>query len=138
MVESFFIMCYRLVCSFVASLLICVLQRFAEGFGQGLENGFGQVFCGLRYLPTILVCWLSDAFGTRFSYLWQTKGHTLIQCWTYVFKAPLRYALVVCLHFIPPNHECFVNFYFKSEKCWRSYDISVSRQTVISERYMFM
>lgn len=41
------------------------------GFGQGV---------GLRYLPTILVCWLSDAFVTRFSYLWQTKGHTLIQC----------------------------------------------------------
>ena len=73
---SFFIMFYRLVCSFVASLLfVCFvgLQRVLVGFGE-------RFTCVLwfAYLPTILVCCLSDAFVTRFSYLWQTKGHTLI------------------------------------------------------------
>ena len=58
---------------YLCALLVC--RGFGAGFGAGLEQGFG-----LRYLPTILVCWLSDAFVTRFSYLWQTKGHTLIQC----------------------------------------------------------
>ena len=51
LVESFFIMCYRLVCSFVTNLFICVLQRFAECFEQGLENGFGQGFGVRIYLP---------------------------------------------------------------------------------------
>ena len=50
LVESFLIMFYRLVCSFVTNLLfVCFngLQRLE----QGLENGFGQGF-GLRiYLP---------------------------------------------------------------------------------------
>ena len=61
-------------------------SRGAGGLGvvvcRGFWAGFGELVCrgvcGVRYLPTILVCWLSDAFGTRFSYLWQTKGHTLI------------------------------------------------------------
>ena len=106
---SFFIMFYRLVCSFVTNLFICVFQRFA-GFGTRFGAGFDQAFW-FAYLPTILVCWLSDAFVTRFSYLWQTKGHTLIHSWTYLLKAPLRYALVVCLHFIPPNHEQMKKFY---------------------------
>ena len=51
-----------------------------QGLSHGLGQGVGQGVCGVRYLPTILVCWLSDAFGTRFSYLWQTKGHTLFHC----------------------------------------------------------
>ena len=78
LVESFFIMFYRLVCSFVASLLICVLHGLQRVWGRV----WGTVCQGFwfAYLPTILVCWLSDAFVTRFSYLWQTKGHTLIQC----------------------------------------------------------
>ena len=83
-----------------------VCRGFRAGFGTRLWSGFW-----FAYLPTILVCWLSDAFVTRFSYLWQTKGHTLIHSWTYLLKAPLRYALVVCLHFIPPNHEQMKKFY---------------------------
>ena len=35
---------------------ICVLQRFAEGLGHGLEHGFGQGVLWFAYLPTILVC----------------------------------------------------------------------------------
>ena len=96
---------------------------FGAGFVSRFGAGVGQGFVWFAYLPTILVCWLSDAFGTRSSYLWQTKGHTLFHCWTYVSKAPLRYALVVCLHFIPPNHEQMKKFYRQIRKYWRSYDI---------------
>lgn len=61
-------------------LLYHVLYWFAEGVAR-LSLGVVQCCAGLvwfAYLPTILVCCLSDAFVTRFSYLWQTKGHTLI------------------------------------------------------------
>ena len=52
-----------------------LVQALSHGLGQGVGQGF---MCVVRYLPTILVCWLSDAFGARFSFFWQTKGHTLI------------------------------------------------------------
>ena len=55
---------------------------FSSGVAR-LSLGVERCYAGLvwfAYLPTILVCWLSDAFVTRFSYLWQTKGHTLIHC----------------------------------------------------------
>lgn len=60
--------------SYLCALLVC------RGFWTGVGAGVGQGFVWFAYLPTILVCWLSDAFGTRFLFFWQTKGHTLIQC----------------------------------------------------------
>ena len=68
----------------VRTLTVC---RGCCGGYVGLQRVLGRAWntvlvrvLWFAYLPTILVCWLSDAFGTRFSYLWQTKGHTLIQC----------------------------------------------------------
>ena len=109
-------MCYRLVCSFVTNLLFVCLVGLQRGWGRGWNTVLVKGLVWFAYLPTILVCWLSDAFGTRFSYLWQTKGHTLFHCWTCFIKAPLRYALVVCLHFIPPNHEQMKRFYRQIRK----------------------
>ena len=67
----------RLVCSFVTNLLfVCFngLQRVE----QGLEHGVGQGLCGL--LNELVYANYPFAIGTRFSYLSQTKGHTLFHC----------------------------------------------------------
>ena len=54
-----------------AFLFVCFvgLQKFWAGFGERFWSGF---WCA--YLPTILVCWLSDAFGTRFHSFGKPRG----------------------------------------------------------------
>ena len=59
-----------------AFLFVCFvgLQRV---LGKGLENGFGQ---GFGLLNELVYANYPFAIGTRFSYLSQTKEHTLIHC----------------------------------------------------------
>ena len=106
-------------------LLYHVLYWFAEGVARrgslwdGVVQGFGVVCVFTYHFGMLVVRCVWNPFFLSLA----NQGAYFISLLNIRFKAPLRYALVVCLHFIPPNHEHSMNFYFKSEKYWRSYDI---------------
>ena len=95
-------------------------SRGAGGLGQGLSHGLGQVLvracvcCALfTYHFGMLVV---RCVGNPFFVLLANQGAYFISLLNIRLKAPLRYALVVCLHFIPPNHEQMKKFYRQIRK----------------------
>ena len=84
--------------------------------GAGVVQGFVTRF-GTRFAKRFVVCvtFFGRAWNTVFK-PFANQGAYFNSVLNMFSKAPLRYALVVCLHFVPPNHECLMNFYFKSEK----------------------
>ena len=92
----------------VGSLLVWLV---GTRLGQVLSRGF--VVCVFTYHFGMLVvgCVCNPFFLSL-----ANQGAYFNSVLNIRFKAPLRYALVVCLHFIPPNHEQMKRFYRQIRK----------------------